>query len=1253
MANMNSLKSAHKYEIEGQFVEAIRVYKELSIEVPGLKKICDMSITRLQRKCSTASKLIACHAEGPDTVEKVNSALNSALTIKNISEFAKDYVDPELLLPSIQGLGNNYSFIENAAFQLLEMKQVWEQKKLSIIIVGHDRCDLLRNTLACLMHQTYPKELYEVILVDSGSANDDYESIFNEFSNELTIYLARLTRHDGGLGYARNFGARAASGDILLFLDNDILLPKDFLRRLMAYHHVCDNCSVLGVSHFVDADRLNLQNLRDGMFSPSELPRCNSVPSHFKTFVDGTGHIVDWSVSKYEKNRWLKQATNPFSYFSGSHASVSRKIFLDSSGYDESFRNSVNEDQELAYRLWSVGQYFIPLRGIFDYQQVEPSKFLDQIYKTDEIQTTGKRLSDKCPHFSVREIGNKNEGYEVPLFSIFVPAYNVENYIEECIESALNQTYRDFEVVIVNDGSTDSTWDRLQKYRYNPKIKLINKENGGIGSASNYAIKQAVGEYLVQLDSDDILYPNALEELAKYFRANPLVDCIYTNHELINAQSEVTGQGWSPPHFDRYENLVGMCVPHMRAFRRALYHRTIGFDESLLNAVDYDFFLKLSSVASIEYLPRTLYKYRIHKAQTSTSNSRAQLKNHELVVTQYLTSIGYGEFYAKAFNPFEPRSNFIVKKGSAFETAVAKRVFQQPPVPGLEMPKPSCPGNDYTVIQDFVSNYYASNDKSYTETVSIVVPVYNRAERLSRCLAGIVQQTYPSDLIEVVVVDDGSSDDVLNVVDKYSTKLNLKYLKQHDSGYRLSAARNLGIRAASYRNISIIDCDLIPLPNFIESFMQYLHHYDNVVLLGHQRFVDPTGISDDDILEDVSVLKKMKDIKSENSTMQDTPDGITKDWRYKLYEETNYLKNDEYPYRAFSSGHIAYRRKVIEDAGFYDEEFNVWGCEDNEAGYRIYQKGYYFIPVLEAVDLHQEPPTGKNETNREMDRLISRDLLESKLPAMRGWFGKPYKAKLGDVPLVSVCIPVHNTGEFAVLAVKSVLNQTLKDFEVIVYDDASTDDTLDKIKSNFVFDPRVRIIEGKVHKNVTYARNFLINSARGEFVGFLDSDDLLKPDCLRLCVDKFRKFPNVGLVSTGFEKISENGEFISVGWSPEEYDRRGLMFGNIFTHFRIFRIRDWNRSRKWNDYELNNYLYGEDWDLCLKISEVADFARVNMPLYQYRIRLTSITNSNDSKFKFNQTAAVARAWLKTLGLSHLKIVHKDKSNPSSIGYLIC
>ena len=1173
--------------------------------------------------------------------------------IKNID--LHQYIDPKLVIPLAEGLGNDYSFIETNREELLK-KDNWQRLSVSVVIPIWGSFRFLENTLAALCCQTYPRNLIEVIIVDDGN-NESLDAIFNSFSQKLNLYWARQPHNGFGLARARNLGARSARNDVLLFLDSDILLPSEFINQMMSYHHVNQFVSVLGIRNFVfGADYTPDIILEDPKYL--EMPRrVKSSNPHFMPYVDSNGVTFDWRLNEFAETNWLKSSDKPFCYFNGGHSSVLRTRFQKVGGVDESFSNWGNEDRELAYRLQMDGQYFIPLKDPFDlHQEDNGDNKLDQIYKISENEITQILLTEKCAHPTIQR-SVSFENYSVPRFSIYIPAYNAEAFIEQAIESALAQTFLDLEIVVVDDGSTDNTWKLLQnRYSNNSKVRLFKKTNGGIASASNHALRNCRGHFVCQLDSDDILMPNAVETVFEFFTQNSDIDCIYSNFGMIDSEGNNLGEGWAPKMFCPYEMLVGMSIPHLRVFKRQFFSRIDGFDETIVNAVDYDFYLKLSRVARISHIDQILYMYRIHRKQTSSAKKREQITNHVKVVRGFLRSIGLGNFEVKKLNPLEPQRNYIYDPMDKFGDQLLKRLekLRQNELPvDLTFPLPKVVGNDYSYIESFVKNYYARGNRSYSLMVSIVVPAYNRAERLSRCLAGLFHQTYPRKLIEIIVVDDGSSDEILAVVKKYEKLFDLKYVKQIDDGYRLSAARNLGIRAASHENICIIDCDLIPLRTFIESFMQYLHHFDNVILLGHQRFVDPTGITDDQIIADYKVLDSLPDIVAENETMERTSESAaTRDWRYSLYDQTDYLKNDEFPYRAFSSGHVAYHKDAIKIAGMYDEEFNVWGCEDNEAGYRLYNKGYIFLPVLEAVDLHQEPPSGKNETDRTSDRIFSRQLLQGKCPPMRGWFGGAYELKESDVPLVSVCVPAYNVEQFIGQAIESVLVQTLPDIEVLVYDDGSTDNTIKVVEGYCKKDSRVRLILGRENIGVTGARDTLIRCARGEFVGFLDSDDLLEPTCLSKCINAFRGKPDVGLLCTGYTVIDEGGQFVRNGWIPTEFDRKGLFFGNIFTHFRMFRVRDWSRSIRWSDDDIKNIRYGEDWDLCLRLVSVSNFIRLEEPLYRYRLNGSSITRTHTNNELADQHRYVATKLLQRLGCHNYEVVSIDVDrDPHLIGYV--
>lgn len=107
----------------------------------------------------------------------------------------------------------------------------------------------------------------------------------------------------------------------------------------------------------------------------------------------------------------------------------------------------------------------------------------------------------------------KGEKMETIKVSVIVPVYNVEEYIEECIESIVNQTLKEIEIIIVNDGTKDNSMKKIEKYLSDSRIVIINKENGGISSARNAGLKIARGEYVTFIDSDDFIKITMLEKL--------------------------------------------------------------------------------------------------------------------------------------------------------------------------------------------------------------------------------------------------------------------------------------------------------------------------------------------------------------------------------------------------------------------------------------------------------------------------------------------------------------------------------------------------------------------------------------------------------------------------------------------------------------------------------------------------------------------------------------------------------------------
>ena len=121
--------------------------------------------------------------------------------------------------------------------------------------------------------------------------------------------------------------------------------------------------------------------------------------------------------------------------------------------------------------------------------------------------------------------------------SIIIPVYNVENYLAECLNSVVNQTYRDIEIIIVNDGSTDNSFSIIQQYQlHDERIKIINQENQGLSAARNAGMKVASGDYLWFIDSDDYVAINACEEFVKHLCTG--CDLIVFNRCLFDDQEK-------------------------------------------------------------------------------------------------------------------------------------------------------------------------------------------------------------------------------------------------------------------------------------------------------------------------------------------------------------------------------------------------------------------------------------------------------------------------------------------------------------------------------------------------------------------------------------------------------------------------------------------------------------------------------------------------------------------------------------------
>ena len=175
----------------------------------------------------------------------------------------------------------------------------------------------------------------------------------------------------------------------------------------------------------------------------------------------------------------------------------------------------------------------------------------------------------------------------------------------------------------------------------------------GIGHASNSSIKIGSGEWILQLDSDDILHPEALDNLVREIKEG--VVCSYGSFIRISEDGEKIDEGWDWPYYTHERLLRSMIVHHPRLFRRSAWEEVGGFDEEITNAVDYDFFLKLGEIGNMAHIRKKLYSYRIHQSSTSQEKRSLQTDNTIIVQRKSLERLGLSEFVNFAPNPDFPR----------------------------------------------------------------------------------------------------------------------------------------------------------------------------------------------------------------------------------------------------------------------------------------------------------------------------------------------------------------------------------------------------------------------------------------------------------------------------------------------------------------------------------------------------------------------------------------------------------------------
>ena len=387
-----------------------------------------------------------------------------------------------------------------------------------------------------------------------------------------------------------------------------------------------------------------------------------------------------------------------------------------------------------------------------------------------------------------------------PTVSVVIPVYNAEDYLGQCLDSVLLQSLQDIEVICVDDGSTDGSLSILQMYAmFDERIKVIQQENSGAAVARNHGLHEATGKYIIFLDADDFFEEQMLEKMVAKAEedGSDLVICGYsvfddsikeTVHSVEVKEKYLKQSPFKPKNFAKELFSIALDVPWNKLIRRDLVEeKNILFDEGI-RCVDDNFFhcCVMAGAKQISSLKDCFVYYRVNLPGQQTSSRGKYCLDLLKTQTHIYDTMKklYGTRYGVSVIDYIQKALRHMLSGCS---SVQKRE-------GLRLIRKELSQEIFDDLFEIPSDI----------KVSIIIPVYNAAEFLPKCLDSCLNQTLQE--IEIICIDDGSTDNSLEILNQYAQKDD-RIIVLHQENQRQAIARNNGMKIARGFFIEFVDAD--------------------------------------------------------------------------------------------------------------------------------------------------------------------------------------------------------------------------------------------------------------------------------------------------------------------------------------------------------------------------------------------------------------------------------------------------------------
>ncbi|MBD5095952.1 MAG: glycosyltransferase [Lachnospiraceae bacterium] len=497
-----------------------------------------------------------------------------------------------------------------------------------------------------------------------------------------------------------------------------------------------------------------------------------------------------------------------------------------------------------------------------------------------------------------KSIWDTSELQYKPMFSVVIPVYNVvDEQLISCIESVLRQTYKNFELILVDDCSSwESVRKVLKKYENKPKVKIIyRQENGHIAEATNSGLQIAEGDFIAFVDCDDVISKHALYEIAVKLNENPELDFIYSDDDKLTEDGKERKMpffkpDWSP---DTFWSL--MYTNHLGVYRRSLVNQIGGLRSEYNGAQDYDFtlrFMEVSDNSRVGHVAKILYHWRERENSIAL---KPEAKQYALDAVRKL------------------KEDALKRRDLRGTVEYVEGLYQ------------------YRIIYDVPDDAY----------VSVIIPSKDNITLLKRCIKSI-KRTEGVCKYEIIIVDNGSTEKNRQAVVRFAKEYNIKYIYM-PMEFNFSKMCNMGAEAAEGNYLLFLNDDI-----------EAAHKGWVDIMVGHaaQAHTGAVGAKllypKSDKIQHIGVTNLP--IGPSHSLIGHSDDMVHYFFRNRM----------EYNWLAVTAACLMVSKRKFEEIEGFDEKLKV-AYNDVDLCFKLYEKGYYNVVRNDVQLYHYESVSRGND----------------------------------------------------------------------------------------------------------------------------------------------------------------------------------------------------------------------------------------------------------------------------------------------------